>query len=46
VFADLDRYEATRHFNAQGTVTLNGDRVEGESYTITTSSPKAEAARS
>ena len=34
VFADLNRYEATMHFNGQSTVTLEGDRATGESYTI------------
>ena len=34
VFADLTRYEATTHFNGQSTVTLDGDRATGESYTI------------
>ena len=34
VFADLDRYEATTHFNGQSTVTIDGDRATGESYTI------------
>src|SRR3954465_6713961 len=34
VFADLDRYEVTTHFNGQSTVTLDGDRATGESYTI------------
>ena len=34
VFADLNRYEATMHFNGQSTVTLDGDRATGESYTI------------
>ena len=34
VFADLNRYEATTHFNGQSTVTLNGDHATGESYTI------------
>ena len=34
VFADLNRYEATTHFNGQSTVTLDGDRATGESYTI------------
>src|SRR5690242_13968536 len=34
VFADLNRYEATMHFNGQSTVTLQGDRATGESYTI------------
>ena len=34
IFADLNRYEATTHFNGQSTVTINGDRGAGESYTI------------
>src|ERR1700757_4833965 len=34
VFADLNRYEATTHFNGQSTVTLAGDTATGESYTI------------
>jgi SnoaL-like domain len=34
VFADLNRYEATMHFNGQSTVSLDGDRASGESYTI------------
>jgi SnoaL-like domain len=34
VFADLNRYEATMHFNGQSTVTLGGNRATGESYTI------------
>src|SRR5690242_4927673 len=34
VFADLNRYEVTTHFNGQSTVTLNGSRATGESYTI------------
>ena len=34
VFADLNRYEATTHFNGQSTVTLDEDRATGESYTI------------
>ena len=34
VFADLNRYEVTTHFNGQSTVTLDGDRATGESYTI------------
>jgi hypothetical protein len=34
VFADLNRYEATTHFNGQSTVVLNGERAAGESYTI------------
>ena len=34
VFDDLNRYEATMHFNGQSTVSLNGHRATGESYTI------------
>jgi hypothetical protein len=34
VFDDLNRYEATMHLNGQSTVTLDGDRATGESYTI------------
>lgn len=34
VFADLNKYEATTHFNGQSTVLLEGDRATGESYTI------------
>jgi SnoaL-like protein len=34
VFADLNRYEATTHFNGQSTVALAGDGATGESYTI------------
>jgi SnoaL-like domain len=34
VFEDLNRYEATTHFNGQSTVTINGNRATGESYTI------------
>ena len=34
VFEDLNRYQATMHFNGQSTVTLDGDRATGESYTI------------
>ena len=34
VFADLNRYEATTHFNGQSTITLDGDQATGESYTI------------
>src|SRR3984893_15683640 len=33
-FAYLNRYEATTHFNGQSTVTIDGDRATGESYTI------------
>jgi hypothetical protein len=34
VFADLNRYEATMHFNGQSTVILDGSQATGDSYTI------------
>jgi hypothetical protein len=34
VFDDLNRYQATQHFNGQSTISLNGDRATGESYCI------------
>jgi hypothetical protein len=34
VFDDLNRYEATTHFNGQSTVTIDGNSARGESYTI------------
>jgi ketosteroid isomerase-like protein len=34
VFDDLNRYQATMHFNGQSTITLEGDRASGESYCI------------
>jgi hypothetical protein len=34
VFDDLNRYEATMHFNGQTTVSLGGSRATGDSYTI------------
>jgi hypothetical protein len=34
VFADLNRYDVTTHFNGQSTVTIEGERATGESYTI------------
>jgi hypothetical protein len=34
VFDDLNPYEATTHFNGQSTVTIDGNRATGESYTI------------
>jgi SnoaL-like domain len=34
VFEDLNRYQATQHFNGQSTVLLDGDRATGESYCI------------
>jgi hypothetical protein len=34
VFADLNCYEATTHFNGQSTVALDGDRATGETYCL------------
>jgi hypothetical protein len=34
VFADLNRYQATTHFNGQNTIAPNGDRATGESYCL------------
>ena len=34
VFADLNRYAATTHFNGQSTIALDGDRATGESYCL------------
>ena len=34
VFADLNKYEATTHFNGQSTIVLDGDKACGESYTL------------
>jgi hypothetical protein len=34
VFADLNQYEATMHFNGQSTVSVDGDRARGELYCI------------
>lgn len=34
VFDDLNRYQATMHFNGQSTVALAGGRATGESYCI------------
>jgi len=34
VFADLNQYQATTHFNGQSTVQLDGARASGESYCI------------
>ena len=34
VFEDLNRYQATMHFNGQSTVVLEGERATGESYCI------------
>ncbi len=34
VFADLNRYAATTHFNGQSMLALDGDRATGESYCL------------
>jgi hypothetical protein len=34
VFDDLNKYEATMHFNGQSTVSIDGDKATGDSYTI------------
>jgi hypothetical protein len=34
VFDDLNRYQATMHFNGQSTIALDGNRATGESYCI------------
>ena len=34
IFADLNQYHATTHFNGQSTVELAGDRGTGETYCI------------
>jgi SnoaL-like domain len=34
VFDDLNRYEATMHFNGHSTVSIDGNRATGDSYTI------------
>src|ERR1700745_3167111 len=34
VFAHLNVYQATMHFNGQSTVALEGDRANGETYCI------------
>jgi ketosteroid isomerase-like protein len=34
VFDDLNRYQATMHFNGQSAIALNGDSATGESYCI------------
>jgi hypothetical protein len=34
VFAALNQYEVTMHFNGQSTVALDGDRATGETYCI------------
>lgn len=34
MFAELDRYDVTTHFNGQSNVRIEGNRASGESYTI------------
>ena len=34
VFDDLNRYQATMHFNGQSTIAIDGARATGESYCI------------
>ena len=34
VFADLNQYQATTHFNGQSTIALDGERATGESYCL------------
>ena len=34
VFNDLNKYEATTHFNGQSTIALDGNRATGESYCL------------
>jgi ketosteroid isomerase-like protein len=34
VFEDLNRYQATMHFNGQSTVSLDGDGATGQTYCI------------
>ena len=34
VFAALNQYEVTMHFNGQSTVSLNGDHATGDTYCI------------
>src|SRR5579862_8413276 len=34
VFDDLNRYEATMHFNGQSTIIIDGNQATGDSYTI------------
>ncbi len=34
VFQDLNRYQATQHFNGQSTIVLDGNRAASESYCI------------
>ena len=34
IFADLNQYSATTHFNGQSTIMINGNSATGESYCI------------
>jgi SnoaL-like domain len=34
VFNELNKYEATTHFNGQSTIALDGNRATGESYCL------------
>jgi SnoaL-like domain len=34
IFDELNKYEATTHFNGQSTVVLDGDRASGETYCL------------
>jgi hypothetical protein len=34
IFDDLNRYDATMHFNGQSTVNIEGNQATGDSYTI------------
>jgi SnoaL-like domain len=34
IFADLNQYQATTHFNGQSTVEIEGEQATGESYCI------------
>ena len=45
VFANLNTYETTTHFNGQSTVVLDGDRATGESYCIAHHVSSAEGRR-
>jgi hypothetical protein len=46
VFADLNQYAATMHFNGQSTVVVEGDRATGELYCIAHHVKESEGKRS
>jgi hypothetical protein len=46
VFADLNRYEVTMHFNGQSTIAIEGERATGDSYTIAHHVSREDAGRS